>query len=48
MELVGVQIRHFKSALQCLGKIGEEKFEIQLPPLPFRASDLDSRTSLQF
>ena len=22
MDLVGVQIRHFKSALQCLGKIG--------------------------
>lgn len=23
MDLVGVQIRHFKSALQCLGKIGK-------------------------
>lgn len=31
MELVGVQIRHFKSALQCLGKIGEQS----PPPPPF-------------
>ena len=23
MALVGIQIKHFKSALQCLGRIGE-------------------------
>ena len=26
MALVGVQIKHFKSALQCLGRIGETLF----------------------